>query len=105
MDNKEKNVEHTSTNEHISGYTEHFGTWAALILLTLMTVFISIFGADLRTLTVATALLIATVKALTVALYYMHLKYEPKIYKVWMIVVMALFLFFLFMVILDYLTR
>jgi len=92
-------------HQHISSYRELFGTWAALILLTLMTVFISVFGADLRTLTVATALLIATVKALAVALYFMHLKYEARIYKAWMIVVMSLFIFFLVMVVLDYLTR
>ena len=105
MDNKEKNTEYTAAHEHISSYREHFGTWAALILLTLMTVFISTFGADLRTLTVATAMLIATVKALAVALYFMHLKYEPKIYRAWLIVVMVLFVFFLVMVILDYITR
>jgi cytochrome c oxidase subunit 4 len=105
MDHKEKNTEQLQEQEHISSYKEHFGTWAALILLTLMTVFVSAFGADLSTLTVATAMLIATVKALAVALYFMHLKYEAKIYRAWLIVVMALFVFFLFMVILDYLTR
>ena len=105
MAGKEKNAETTSAHEHISSYAEHFGTWVALILLTLMTVFISTFGADLRTLTVATALLIATIKALAVALYFMHLKYDPKIYTAWMIIVMALFVFFLIMVILDYITR
>ncbi|MDP2724294.1 MAG: cytochrome C oxidase subunit IV family protein [Bacteroidales bacterium] len=91
--------------EHITSYREHFGTWVGLILLTLMTVFISVFGADLRTLTVATALLIATVKSLVVGYYFMHLKYDPQIYRVMMIIVMSLFVFFLFMVILDYLTR
>ena len=105
MENKEKNIEHAAEHEHISSYSEHFGTWVALILLTLMTVFISAFGADLSSLTVATAMFIATVKALTVALYFMHLKYEPKIYRAWIIVVMALFTFFLIMVILDYITR
>ena len=105
MDYNKNNTKETHEHEHISSYKEHFGTWAALILLTLMTVFISVFGADLRTLTVATALLIATVKALAVALYFMHLKYEARIYKAWMIVVMSLFIFFLVMVVLDYLTR
>ena len=105
MANKEKNTENTQPHEHISSYSEHFGTWVALCMLTLMTVFVSAFGADLRTLTVATAMLIATVKALTVALYFMHIKYEPKVYKVWIIIVMALFSFFLFMVILDFVTR
>ena len=74
-------------------------------ILTLMTVFVSAFGADLSTLTVLTAMFIATVKALAVALYFMHLKYEPKVYRAWIIVVMALFAFFLFMVILDFTTR
>jgi cytochrome c oxidase subunit 4 len=105
MDNKEKNAEHAAEHEHISSYREHFGTWAALILLTLMTVFISTFGADIRSLTVATALLIATVKALAVALYFMHLKYEPKVYRAWIIVVFVLFIFFLVMVVLDSITR
>jgi len=104
MASKENNIAHTD-HEHISSYKEHFGTWVGLIILTLMTVFVSAFGADLSTLTVLTAMLIATVKALAVALYFMHLKYEPKVYRAWIIVVMALFAFFLFMVILDFITR
>jgi len=51
------------------------------------------------------ALLIASVKATLVGLYFMHLKYDKKMYRLMMTVVMALFTFFLFMVILDYLTR
>lgn len=104
MASKENNNVHPE-HEHISSYKEHFGTWVGLILLTLMTVFVSAFGADLSTLTVVTALTIATIKALAVALYFMHLKYEPKVYRAWIIVVMALFLFFLTMVILDFITR
>lgn len=90
---------------HITSYSEHFGTWVSLILLTSMTVFISVFGADLNTLTVATALFIASVKALVVAYYFMHLKYDPKIYRIMLIVVFALFIIFLIMLIFDYLTR
>lgn len=98
----------TITNDddhHISSYAEHFGTWVSLILLTFMTVFISVFGADLNTLTVATALFIASVKALIVAYYFMHLKYDPKLYRVMILVVMALFTIFLIMLTIDYLTR
>ena len=98
----------TITNDehhHISSYSEHFGTWVSLILLTFITVFISVFSADLNTLTVATALFIASVKALIVAYYFMHLKYDPKLYRVMILVVMALFTVFLIMLTLDYLTR
>ena len=98
------NDDNTHTN-HITSYSEHFGTWISLILLTCMTVFISVFGANLSTLTVATALTIASIKALVVAYYFMHLKYDPKIYRIMIIIVMALFTVFLIMLIFDYLTR
>jgi cytochrome c oxidase subunit 4 len=98
-------MENTHQEEHISSYAEHFGTWVALIMLTFMTVFVSVYGSGLQTLTVAMALLIASVKATVVGLYFMHLKYDKKMYRLMMTVVMALFTFFLFMVILDYLTR
>ena len=63
------------------------------------------FGADLNTLTVATALFIASVKALIVAYYFMHLKYDPKLYRIMIMVVLALFTVFLIMLTIDYLTR
>jgi len=107
MKEQEKNTSTTTVekHEHISTYREHVGTWVALCLLTLMTFAVSVYGANLRTITVATALLIATIKGLTVALYFMHLKYEPKIFRAWIFIVLFLFVFFLAMVILDYLTR
>ncbi len=98
-------MDNTNHQEHISSYAELFGTWAALILLTFLTVFISVFGGDLHTLTVAMALFIASVKAAVVGFYFMHLKYDKKMYRLMMTVVLSLFTFFLFMVILDYLTR
>lgn len=101
-DTSKNNSSHTV---HITSYTEHFGTWISLILLTSMTVFISVFGADLSTLTVATALFIASVKALVVAYHFMHLKYDPKIYKIMIIIVFLMFTIFLIMLIFDYLTR
>ena len=70
-----------------------------------MTVFISVFGADLNTLTVATAMFIASVKVLIVAYYFMHLKYDPKVYRVMILLVMAMFVIFLIMLMFDYLTR
>jgi len=105
MSDNNKSKDHHEDAPHITSYVEHFGTWVSLILLTFMTVFISVFGADLNTLTVATALFIASVKALVVAYYFMHLKYDPKIYRVMILVVMALFLVFLLMTIVDYITR
>jgi cytochrome c oxidase subunit 4 len=103
MKNKSDN-NHNKT-EHITSYAEHFGTWISLILLTAMTISISVFRADLYTLTVATALFIASVKVLIVAYYFMHLKYDPSIYRIMITIVMALFLVFNIMLTIDYLTR
>jgi cytochrome c oxidase subunit IV len=90
---------------HIVSYSEHASTFMGLILLTIMTVTVSVFGADLKTLTVLTALAIASGKAVVVALYFMHLKYDPKIYKAMLGVVMILFLVFMVLTLVDYMIR
>ena len=105
MENKETILEESHEAEHISGYSGLFGTWLALVLLTGLTVFISVSEVNLRTLTVAAALLIASVKALLVGFYFMHLKFDGKLFRIMIMIVMALFTFFLIMVFLDYLTR
>ena len=91
--------------QHIVSYKDHFGTWAGLIILTIMTVVVSVANASLLTLTVVTALTIATTKAILVAYWYMHLKYEKKIYRIMLGIVMLLFVNFMVLTIIDYLTR
>jgi cytochrome c oxidase subunit 4 len=90
---------------HIVSYKEHASTFVGLILLTIMTVTVSVFGADLYTLTVLTALAIASAKAIVVALFFMHLKYDPKMYKVMIGVVLLLFIVFAVLTLIDYLVR
>ena len=94
-----------NNEQHITSFREHFGTWLALILLTIMTISISIFGADLLSLTVVTALAIATTKALVVGYYFMHLKYDAPLYKILVGIVMLLFLVFMVLTIFDYVLR
>jgi cytochrome c oxidase subunit 4 len=91
--------------QHIVSYKEHFGTWAGLIILTIMTVAVSVASANLLTLTVVTALSIATTKAILVSYWYMHLKFEKKIYRIMLAIVMVLFTSFMLLTIIDYLTR
>jgi cytochrome c oxidase subunit 4 len=90
---------------HIVSYRDHASTFLSLILLTVMTVTVSVFGADLYTLTVLTALAIASAKAVVVALYFMHLKYDPKIYRAMIGVVLVLFAVFAVLTLIDYLIR
>lgn len=90
---------------HIVSYKEHFGTLVGLIILTIMTVTVSVFGGDLYSLSVLTALAIATTKAMVVLLYFMHLKYDPKVYKFMLAIVMLLFIVFIVLTLIDYVGR
>jgi cytochrome c oxidase subunit IV len=90
---------------HIVSYKEHASTFIGLVLLTIMTVTVSVFGAEIYTLSVLTALTIASTKAVVVALYFMHLKYDPKIYRFMMGVVLLLFVIFAVLTLVDYLAR
>ena len=97
-DNKDHGV-------HIVPYKEHFGTWLALIVLTVMTVTVSVYGAELYTLSVLTAMLIASTKALIVAFYFMHLKYDMKMYQIMIGIVLLLFVVFVVLTLFDYVAR
>lgn len=90
---------------HMVSYRDHFGTWLALIILTAMTILVSVTGISLVAFSVITALAIATTKATAVALYFMHLKYDNMIYKIMLGTAMLLFLSFLVLTAIDYLTR
>jgi len=91
--------------QHITSYREHFSTYLALVLLTIMTVTISVYGADLASLTVVTAMFIATTKTIVVGYYFMHLKYERIIYRALVGVVLLLFVVFMTLTFFDYVFR
>jgi len=69
---------------HISSYKSLFGVLLALLALTGVTVFASTI--DIGSWNVALALLIASVKASFVALFFMHLKYESRFLKIMFII-------------------
>lgn len=100
-----KNNTHNSQDVHITSYKEHFGIWLGLIILTIMTVTVSVFGADIQTMTVLTALVIASTKSLIVAYYFMHLKYDPRIYQIMIGIVLLLFIVFAVLTLVDYVDR
>lgn len=103
-----ENLEHQNKEfhaHHVLSFKAQFSTWLGLILLTVMTVTVSVFGADIYTLSVLTALIIASTKALVVALYFMHLKFDPKVYKIMIGIVLVLFVVFIVLTLLDYVTR
>jgi len=104
MNHQDKPASHAQ-GVHIVSYKDHASTFLGLVLLTIMTVTVSVFGADLYTLTVLTALAIASTKAIVVALYFMHLKFDPRIYRAMIGVVLLLFMVFALLTLVDYLIR
>lgn len=103
MEKHDKQSDHAPV--HISSYRDHWSTLVTLLLLTVVTVVISVFGANLAALSVATALLIATVKVIVVAYYFMHLKYDKKLYTWLVLLVAILFLAFTVLTAIEYFNR
>ncbi|MGA3125603.1 MAG: cytochrome C oxidase subunit IV family protein [Candidatus Korobacteraceae bacterium] len=91
-------------SEHAHPTIRTFVTvWAALLLLTALTVFVATL--ELGPFNAIVALTIATIKALLVLLFFMELRYSTALTKV--AVVAAVFFFFLLagLTLSDYLTR
>ena len=74
------NKEATHTVPHILPMKLYLGVGAALIVLTSITVTVSFFNFGPYNLVVA--MLVAATKASLVALFFMHLKYDSKLYMV-----------------------
>ncbi len=105
QNNKSRYLPGDPTDHHIVSYKFNIGIWLGLIILTIMTVLVSVMGINLVAFSVVTALLIATTKAVVVAYYFMHLKYDSKILRILLIITMLLFIVFIFLTAIDYITR
>jgi cytochrome c oxidase subunit 4 len=81
----------------------YYLVFVTLILLTLVTVDVAFYNFGILNITIA--MLIATVKATIVAMYFMHLRYNPKL--TWLFAGAGLlWLFIMFVLtIADYITR
>lgn len=94
---------HEDEYTHVVPVSLYVGIWAALMALTLTTVLASF--AELGPFNIVVALVIATIKGSLVVLFFMHLRYSPKLTMV--AVIAALFwLFIMFsLTMTDYLSR
>ncbi len=76
--------QHNNHTEHTHSYGIYILVWLALMTLTAVTV--AVAGMDIGNFTVATALLIACVKAYLVLTIFMHLKQEGKTFFVFVLI-------------------
>ena len=90
---------HDEQAHHVP-YRTYVNIWATLVVLTGITV-----GAaytDLKHLAILTAVLIATVKSTLVALYFMHLRWEKRIFAYMVVAVLVTYGIFLGLTFADY---
>jgi cytochrome c oxidase subunit 4 len=94
----------STKNKHYSiGYGTYVLVWAGLISFTAITV--ALTGFKLAAFAVVVALLIASVKSLMVANYFMHVKFDSKIFKVFILLCIVIFLTMIILTFFDLIYR
>jgi len=90
-------------SQHVVSPKIYFAVFASLMLLTALTVWAAF--QDLGPFNLVVALGIATLKATLVVLYFMHVRYNPKL--IWLVIGLAVAWFGVFLVVTlsDYLSR
>jgi len=73
--------------QHLVGFGTYFMIWLSLISLTVLTV--SIAGVDFGNIALFIALLIAAIKSGLVINYFMHIKFDDFIFKIFLLVAFA----------------
>jgi len=88
---------------HIVAYKDHILVLLLLITLTGLTV--AITSVELGPYNTAAAMVIASIKALIVLLYFMHLRFDQKIYRFMTTIVLLIFIAVVVITFFDYLYR
>ncbi len=88
---------------HITPYRTY--AWVLIALLSFTFLTITVTWIDLSALTVFVALTIATVKAGIVLTYFMHLKFESSLFRIFVIMVLAIYVLVILFTLSDYLFR
>ena len=91
---------HSEHGQHVHSYSIYILVWLALMILTGVTV--AVAGINFGTLTVATALIIASIKTFLVLSIFMHLRVEQKVFKTFVIVAFLFFLISIVLLFSDY---
>lgn len=91
---------HSQNEKHAPHYGIYIIVWLALLILTGVTV--AVAGIDFGGLTVATALLIASVKSYLVLTIFMHLKSESKVFSIFVGVALLFLLISFVLLFADY---
>lgn len=92
---------HGVTVPHPEHYVNYYLIFLVLVVLTVVTVLVALKRFDNELVNVALALLVASIKAICVARYFMHLKFEGKLIYLMLIVPLILCFILVFALIPD----
>ncbi|MFA6129076.1 MAG: cytochrome C oxidase subunit IV family protein [Bacteroidales bacterium] len=90
----------STEKQHISTNTSH--AVVLIILLSLTAISVSMAELHLGALSVAVALIVASIKGTTVLTYFMHLKYESLFFKIMVGGVFVMYLLIIIFLFFDY---
>ncbi len=93
---------HENVNHHIS-YGTYFIVWLTLIGLTVLTV--AIAGVNFGSLALFLAMTVAAIKSTFVISYFMHIKFDDKIFLAFLILALASLLSIFVLTIIDVIYR
>ena len=96
-------AETTESVGHIIPAKLYVTIWAILMAMTITTVLVS--RVEIGPFNVVVALVIATIKATLVVLFFMHLRYSPKLTMATVVAAMFFLFLLLGLTMTDYLTR
>jgi cytochrome c oxidase subunit 4 len=86
---------------HVASKKVLFGTWGSLMVLTVVTVAASKIDLGSAGINLAVAMLIATIKASLVCVFFMHLKYDKRFHTVVFLSAVLLALLFVTFTLMD----
>ncbi len=92
--------EHHHEEPHVVEYGNYIFIWLGLLAFTGITVTVS--GINLGNWTIVIALLIACIKSWYVLNYFMHMKYEDNVFKLFILTAILTFIIFLGFTFWDY---
>jgi cytochrome c oxidase subunit IV len=99
MDESQQNTP-ASGSQHVVPYVHYVLIWFGLLALTALTV--ALAGVKLGSWIIISALAIASTKALLVLNVFMHLKFEDRLFKWFLVVAIATLMIFISFTFLDY---
>jgi cytochrome c oxidase subunit 4 len=85
---------------HVVPYKSNVLIWIDLLIMTFVTIEIAQF--DFHDLTVVIALLVASIKTYLVGYYFMHLKFENQMFRIFVGIMAFVFIAFMAILFFDY---